>query len=50
MDHWIKPDSYRLYPKLNEQVNFKLKKRFEAEQIKFAFPSRTIYIKKDLVV
>jgi small-conductance mechanosensitive channel len=47
MNHWIKPDGYRLYSKLNEQLYFKLKKRFEAEQIEFAFPSQTLHVKKD---
>jgi small-conductance mechanosensitive channel len=36
-----------LYQEVNERVNFEIMKRFEAEQIEFAFPSQTLYVKKD---
>ena len=32
---------------VNEQVNFEIMRRFKAEQIEFAFPSQTLYVKKD---
>jgi len=47
MSYWVKPADYWLYHKVNEQVNLEIMKRFEAEQIEFAFPSQTLYLKKD---
>jgi len=47
MSYWVKPADYWLYHQVNEQVNFEITKRFEAEQIEFAFPTQTLYVKKD---
>ena len=47
MSYWVKPADYWLYHQVNERVNLELMKRFEAEQIEFAFPSQTLYVKKD---
>ena len=47
MSYWVKPPDYWLYHQVNERVNFEIMKRFEAEQIEFAFPSQTLYVKKD---
>lgn len=47
MSYWVKPPDYWLYQEVNERVNFEIMKRFEAEGIEFAFPSRTLYLKKD---
>ena len=47
MSYWVKPPDYWLYHQVNERVNLKIMKRFEAEQIEFAFPSQTLYVKKD---
>jgi MscS family membrane protein len=47
MSYWVKPADYWLYHKVNEQVNLEIMNRFEAEQIEFAFPSQTLYVKKD---
>ena len=47
MSYWVKPPDYWLYHQVNEQVNLEIMKRFEAEQIEFAFPSQTLYVKKD---
>jgi MscS family membrane protein len=47
MSYWVKPADYWLYQEVNERVNFEIMKRFEAEQIEFAFPSQTLYVKKD---
>jgi MscS family membrane protein len=47
MSYWVKPADYWLYHQVNEQVNFEIMKRFEAEQIEFAFPTQTLYVKKD---
>ncbi|MHC4555778.1 MAG: mechanosensitive ion channel family protein [Planctomycetota bacterium] len=47
MSYWVKPPDYWLYQEVNERVNFEIMKRFEAEKIEFAFPSQTLYVKKD---
>jgi len=47
MSYWVKPADYWLYHEVNERVNLQMMKRFEAEQIEFAFPSQTLYVKKD---
>lgn len=47
MSYWVKPPDYWLYQEVNERVNFEIMKRFEAEQIEFAFPSQTLYMKKE---
>jgi len=47
MSYWVKPADYWLYHQVNERVNLELMKRFEAEQIEFAFPSQTLYLKKE---
>jgi len=47
MSYWVKPPDYWLYHQVNERVNLEIMKRFEAEKIEFAFPSQTLYVKKD---
>ena len=47
MSYWVKPPDYWLYHQVNEGINFEIMKRFKAEQIEFAFPSQTLYVKKD---
>jgi len=47
MSYWVKPPDYWLYYEVNERVNLEIMKRFEAEGIEFAFPSQTLYVKKD---
>ncbi|MHC4095469.1 MAG: mechanosensitive ion channel family protein [Planctomycetota bacterium] len=47
MSYWVKPPDYWLYQEVNERVNIEIMKRFEAEKIEFAFPSQTLYVKKD---
>jgi len=47
MSYWVKPPDYWLCQEVNERVNFEIMKRFEAEQIEFAFPTQTLYVKKD---
>jgi len=46
MSYWVKPPDYWLFHEVNERVNFEIMKRFEAENIEFAFPSQTLYLKK----
>jgi len=47
MSYWVKPPDFWLFNQVNERVNLEIMKRFEAEQIEFAFPSQTLYVKKD---
>jgi MscS family membrane protein len=47
MSYWVKPADYWVYQEVNERVNLEIMKRFEAAQIEFAFPSQTLYVKKD---
>jgi len=47
MSYWVRPADYWLYHQVNEQVNLEIMKRFEAEKIEFAFPTQTLYVKKD---
>ncbi len=47
MSYWVKPADYWVYQGVNERVNLEIMKRFEATQIEFAFPSQTLYVKKD---
>jgi MscS family membrane protein len=47
MSYWVRPADYWLYQEVNERVNLEMMKRFEAEAIEFAFPSQTLYVKKE---
>ena len=47
MTYWVKPPDYWLYQQVNERVNFEIMKRFENEKIEFAFPTQTLYVKKE---
>jgi len=47
MSYWVKPPDYWLYHEVNQKVNLEIMKRFEAEKIEFAFPSQTVYVKKE---
>lgn len=47
MSYWVQPPDFWLYYEVNERVNLEIMKRFEAEGIEFAFPSQTLYVKKD---
>jgi len=47
MSYWVKPAEYWLYHEVNQRVNLEMMKRFEAEQIEFAFPTQTLYVKKE---
>ena len=47
LSYWVKPPDYWVYHEVNERVNFEILKRFNAEGIDFAFPSQTLYVKKD---
>jgi len=45
--HYCKYLDYEEYLKCIEEINFEIKKRFEAEGIEFAFPTQTLYLKAD---
>jgi len=47
MSYWVKPPDYWLCHEVNQRVNLEMMKRFEAEEIEFAFPTQTLYVKKD---
>jgi MscS family membrane protein len=47
MSYWVKPPDYWVYQEVNERVNLEMMKRFEAEGIEFAFPTQTLYVKKE---
>lgn len=47
MSYWLQPPDYWLYHEVNERVNLEMMKRFEAEAIEFAFPTQTLYVKKE---
>jgi MscS family membrane protein len=47
MSYWVKPADFWLYNEVNERVNLDIMKRFDNEGIEFAFPTQTLYVKKD---
>jgi MscS family membrane protein len=47
MTYWTKPADWWLYNEVNERVNLEIMKRFEEAKIEFAFPTQTVYLKKD---
>lgn len=47
MSYWVKPPDFWLFNEVNERVNLEIMKRFEAEKIEFAFPSQTLYMRKE---
>jgi len=47
MSYWVRPADYWVYQEVNERINLEIMKRFEAEGIEFAFPTQTLYVKKD---
>ncbi|MFC1783266.1 mechanosensitive ion channel family protein [Planctomycetota bacterium] len=47
MIYWVAPPDYWMFQQVNEKVNLAVMRAFEAEGIEFAFPSQTLYLKKD---
>jgi len=47
VSYWVKPPDYWLYHQINDKINFEIMRRFDAEKIEFAFPTQTLYLKKD---
>jgi MscS family membrane protein len=46
VQHWCKVMDYEEYLKSLEEINFAIKRRFEAAGLEFAFPTQTIELKK----
>ena len=44
--YWFKPPEYWRFQEINQQVNLAIMRAFEKEQIEFAFPTQTLYLKK----
>lgn len=47
LNYWVKPADFWLFKEVNDRINFEILKRFNAEGIDFAFPTQTLYVKKD---
>jgi len=47
MIYWVTPPDFWLFMEVNEKVNLAIMRAFEKEGIEFAFPSQTLYVKKD---
>lgn len=45
--HWWNSTVYKDYLAGMQEMNLAIKERFDAEQISFAFPTRTLYVKQD---
>jgi len=45
--HWWNSTDHRAYLAGMQEMNLKLKERFDAEGIHFAFPTRTLFVKQD---
>ncbi|MBR5978331.1 MAG: mechanosensitive ion channel family protein [Verrucomicrobia bacterium] len=45
--HWNKAIAWALYVKNIESMNLEVKRRFDEEQIEFAYPTQTLYVKQD---
>lgn len=45
--HWYNSTDYREYLGGIQELNLKIKEQFDAEDISFAFPTQTLYLKQD---
>lgn len=45
--HWWNSTDYKAYLGGMQDLNLQIKERFDAEQISFAFPTQTLYVKQD---
>ena len=45
--HWCKYLAYEEFLKATEEINMEIMKRFEANAIEIAFPTQTLYLKKE---
>ncbi|GIW62644.1 MAG: large conductance mechanosensitive channel protein MscL [Patescibacteria group bacterium] len=44
--YYLKNADYLAYLKTQESINFEIKEKFEQEKIEFAYPSQTVYLRK----
>lgn len=44
--YWVESSDYRVYMDTQQTLNFEILKRFEREQIEFAYPTQTIIVQK----
>ncbi len=44
--YYVLDADYKLYMDIQQAINLDVLRRFTAEQVKFAFPSRTVYVEK----
>lgn len=47
MIYWVRPADWWLFHAVNEKVNLEMMRRFAEAGIEFAFPTQTLYVKKD---
>jgi len=47
MIYWVKPPDYWLSQEVHQKVNLAMMRAFADEGIEFAFPTQTLYVKKD---
>jgi small-conductance mechanosensitive channel len=45
--YYIDSPDYNIYMDIQQEINFSLKKRFEKEEIRFAYPTQTVIVNKD---
>lgn len=45
--HWWDSTDFKEYPLQFQKLNLELKRRFDAEEIDFAFPTQTLHLKRD---
>jgi MscS family membrane protein len=45
--HWCKYLDYEEFLRATEEINLEIMRRFEASKIEFAFPTQTLYLKKE---
>jgi small-conductance mechanosensitive channel len=44
--YFVQTDNYNRYMDIQQEINLRLYKEFEARQIQFAFPTQTLYVNK----
>ncbi len=45
--YWVKPAHWWTFLEVSHQINLEIMRRFAAEGIEFAFPTQTLYLRKD---
>lgn len=48
--YYVLTPEYNLYMNIQQNINLALVKRFEADKIEFAYPTQTLYLKKESVM